>query len=79
MATQTVHRKEAGEQKTYRVAPATDATGQEVGSHVFVMGDDGPEYVGEGDAVGDWEPNGELTNDDAPQSALEAVTEEGVA
>jgi len=44
-----------------------------------VMGDDGPEYVGEGDAVGDWEPNGELTNDDAPQSALEAVTEEGVA
>jgi len=26
--------------------------------------------------VGDWEPNGELTNDDAPQSALEAVTEE---
>lgn len=32
----------------------------------------GLEYVGEGDAVGDWEPNEELTNDDAPQSALDA-------
>lgn len=74
MAT-TVHRKRQGEQETYLVAPATDATGQQVGSHVFRVTDDGPEYVGEGDAVGDWVPNEELTNDDAPQSALDAVTE----
>ena len=75
MAIETVHRKEQGEQKTYLIAPATDATGQQVGSHVFRDGDDGPEYVGEGDAVGDWKPNPELTNNDAPQSALDAAAE----
>jgi len=74
MAT-TVHRKENGQQETYLVVPATDATGQQVGSHVFRDGDDDLEYVGEGDAVGDWEPNGGLTNDDAPQSALDAAEE----
>jgi hypothetical protein len=74
MAT-TVHRKEQGKQETYLVAPATDATGQQVGSHVFRNTDEGPEYVGEGDAVGDWEPDEELTNDDAPKSALEAAQE----
>ena len=74
MAT-TVHRKEQGEQRTYLVVLATDATGQQVGSHVFQVTDDGPEYAGEGDAVGDWEPNEELTNDDAPSSALEAAQE----
>jgi len=73
MAT-TVHRKENGQQKTYLVVPATDATGQQVGSHVF-HDDDDLEYVGEGDAVGDWEPNEDLTNDDAPQSALDAAQE----
>ena len=73
MAT-TVHRKENGQQKTYLIVPATDATGQQVGSHVFRDGDD-LDYVGEGDAVGDWEPNEELTNDDAPQSALDAAEE----
>ncbi|GAB7012023.1 hypothetical protein [Halolamina salina] len=74
MAT-TVHRKHQGEQRTFLVVPATDATGREVGSHVFQVTDDGPEYVGEGDAVGDWEPDEELTNDDAPQSALNAARE----
>jgi len=74
MAT-TVHRKEQGEQETYLVAPATDATGQQVGSHVFQVTDDGVDYVGEGDAVGDWEPNHDLTNDDAPKSALDAAEE----
>jgi len=74
MAT-TVHRKENGQQETYLVVPATDATGQQVGQHVFRDGEDGPEYVGEGDAVGDWEPNENLTNDDAPQSALDAAEE----
>ena len=74
MAT-TVHRKHQGEQRTYLVVLATDATGREVGDHVFQITDDGPEYVGEGDAVGDWEPNEELSNDDAPQSALDAVRE----
>jgi len=74
MAT-TVHRKENGQQETYLVVSATDATGQQVGSHVFQVTDDGPQYVGEGDAVGDWEPNEELTNDDAPQSALDAAEE----
>ncbi len=73
MAT-TVHRKENGQQETYLVVPATDATGQQVGRHVFRDGDD-LEYVGEGDAVGDWEPNDDLTNDDAPQSALDAAEE----
>lgn len=73
MAT-TVHRKENGQQVTYLVVPATDATGQQVGSHVFRDGDDF-EYVGKGNAVGDWEPNEELTNDDAPQSALDAAQE----
>jgi hypothetical protein len=74
MAT-TVHRKEQGEQRTYLVVPATDATGQRVGSHVFQVTDDGPKYTGEGDAVGDWEPNEELTNDDASQSAPDAAQE----
>ena len=74
MAT-TVHRKHQGEQRTYLVVPATDATGQHVGSHVFQVTDDGPAYRGEGDAVGDWEPDEELTNDDAPKSALEAARE----
>jgi len=74
MAT-TVHRKENGQQETYLVVPATDATGQQVGSHVFQVADDGLEYVGEGDAVGNWEPNDELTNNDAPQSALDAAEE----
>ncbi len=74
MAT-TVHRKENGKQETYLVVPATDATGQHVGEHVFRDSDDGPEYVGEGDAVGDWEPNENHTNDDAPQSALDAAEE----
>jgi len=74
MAT-TVHRKENGQQKTYLVVPATDATGQQVGSHVFHKTEDGPEYVGEGDAVGDWKPNEELTNDDSPQSAHDAAQE----
>jgi len=74
MAT-TVHRKHQNEQRTYLVVPATDATGREVGNHVFQVTDDGVDYVGEGDAVGDWEPNAELTNDDAPQSALDAARE----
>ncbi|GAB7094074.1 hypothetical protein JCM30237_12260 [Halolamina litorea] len=74
MAT-TVHRKEQGEQRSYLVAQATDATGQQVGSHVFRVVDDAVDYVGEGNAVGDWEPNEELTNDDAPQSALDAARE----
>ncbi len=73
MAT-TIHRKENGQQETYLVVPATDATGQQVGQHVFRDGED-LEYVGEGDAVGDWEPNEELTNDYAPQSALDAAEE----
>lgn len=51
-----------------------DATGQQVGEHVFRDGDD-LEYVGKGDARGDWEPNEELINDDAPQSALDAAEE----
>lgn len=71
MAT-TVHRKENGQQETYLVVPATDATGQQVGSHVFRDGDD-LEYVGEGDARGDWEPDDELTNDDALHSVLDAA------
>jgi len=74
MAT-TVHRKHQNEQRTYLVVPATDATGREVGNHVFQVTDDGVDYVGEGEAVGDWEPDGELTNDDAPQSALDAAEE----
>ena len=74
----TLHRKEEGEQQTYRVVPATDATGQQVGEHVFRLGDDGPEYVGEGDPVDpDWVPEEELTNDDAPQSAFDAVADSG--
>jgi len=76
MAPVTVHRKENGRQVTYRVADAVDATGKTTGTHVFQVTPDGPEYVGEGDPVDDhWQPDEELTNDDAPQSALDAVTE----
>lgn len=66
-----------GERPTgvYLVVPATDATGQQVGELVFHKTGDSPEYAGEGDAVGDWESNEELTNEDAPQSALDAAEE----
>jgi len=76
MAPDTVHRREEGVQKTYRVADGVDATGKTTGTHVFLIIDDGPQYVGEGDPVDDhWQHDEELTNDDAPQSALDAVTE----
>ena len=70
----TVHTKENGRQVTYRVAPATDATGKETGQHVFRAVDGEHEYVGEGDpAAAGWEPTEGLTDDDAPSSALDEI------
>ncbi len=73
---QTVHRKEGGDQETYRVVPATDATGQEVGQHVFRRDGDEYEYVGEGHPLDEgWTPEEDLSRDDAPASCLEAIEE----
>lgn len=70
----TVHTKENGRQVTYRVAPATDATGKETGQHVFRAVDDGHQYVGEGDPTEPgWEPTEGLTSNDVPSSALEEI------
>lgn len=73
---QTVHRKEEGEQQTYRVVPATDATGKEVSQHVFRRDGDEYEYVGEGHPLEDgWTAEEGLERDDAPDSCLEAIEE----
>jgi len=73
MAT-TVHRKENGNRRPTsssrrptRPASRSGATSSRSPTTA--------QYVGEGDAVGDWEPNEDLTNDDAPQSALDAAQE----
>lgn len=74
MTVDTVHTKEQGRQVTYRVAEATDATGEVTSTHVFRSVDDGHEYVGEGDPIArGWQPEEGLTDDDAPSSALEAI------
>ncbi len=73
---QTVHTKQDGDQETYRIVPATDATGKEVSQHVFRRDGDEYEYVGDGNPLEDcWSPEEGLSRDDAPDSCLEAIEE----
>lgn len=80
MSVTTLHRKENGQQETYRVVDVEDATGDEY-THLFRRIDDptandgAHEYVGAGD-----HPDAVDERDEAPQSAweqLDQATDEG--
>jgi len=80
MVISTHHRKENGQQETYRIVTITDAAGDEF-DHVFRRVDDpaaedgAHEYLGAGSSLDDYE-----ARDEAPDSAwelLDEVTDEG--